>query len=132
MDDKGRIVREVRVASEPEALFAVLKNPAYQADWVGSWAAVAMAFASGLTAPSSDGPGRSWLGENRARSNVMGEHSSSTQWWKDVPHGTMDEVSSHFRLNLPLTARPRLRLFHLVFESHGRALVPIPKRSTSP
>jgi hypothetical protein len=31
------------------------------------------------------------------------------------------------------TARPRQRLFRLVFESHtGRALVPIPKRSTSP
>src|SRR6185436_18386394 len=30
-------------------------------------------------------------------------------------------------------ARPTLRLFHLVLESHdGRALVPIPKRSTSP
>ena len=32
-----------------------------------------------------------------------------------------------------LTARPPERLFRLVFESHsGRALVPIPKRSTSP
>ena len=32
-----------------------------------------------------------------------------------------------------LTARPLFRLFHLVFESHtGRALVPSPKRSTSP
>lgn len=32
-----------------------------------------------------------------------------------------------------LTARPLSRLFRLVFESHGgRALVPIPKRSTSP
>jgi hypothetical protein len=31
-----------------------------------------------------------------------------TQQWKDVPRGTMDEVSSHVRLNLPfkLTARP--------------------------
>ena len=27
VDDTGRIVREVRVASEPEALLAVLKNP---------------------------------------------------------------------------------------------------------
>ena len=37
----------------------------------------------------------------------------------------MDEVSSHVRLNLPfkLTARPRLRLFYLVLESHdGRGL----------
>src|ERR1035437_1440451 len=32
-----------------------------------------------------------------------------------------------------LTVRPPNRLFRLVFESHnGRALVPIPKRSTSP
>ena len=28
MDDTGRIVREVKVASEPEALLAVLTNPA--------------------------------------------------------------------------------------------------------
>jgi hypothetical protein len=32
-----------------------------------------------------------------------------------------------------LTARPPIRLFHLVLGSHdGRALVPIPKRSASP
>jgi transposase len=35
VDDKGRIVREVRVASEPEALFAVLKNPAYHFKRIG-------------------------------------------------------------------------------------------------
>ena len=29
VDGAGRIVREVKVASEPEALLAVLKNPAY-------------------------------------------------------------------------------------------------------
>jgi len=45
----------------------------------------------------------------------------------------MDEASSHVRLDLPTSARPRYRLFHLIFESHdGRACVPIPKRSTSP
>ena len=47
----------------------------------------------------------------------------------------MDEVSSHFRLDptVSLTARPTIRLFHLVFETHyGRALVPSPKRSASP
>ena len=45
VDDTGKIVREVRVASEPEALLAVLTNPdlPLQADWVGSWATVAMA-----------------------------------------------------------------------------------------
>jgi hypothetical protein len=30
VDETGRIVREVKVASEPEALLAVLKNPAYR------------------------------------------------------------------------------------------------------
>jgi predicted NBD/HSP70 family sugar kinase len=29
VDDTGRIVREVKVASEPEALLAVLANPVY-------------------------------------------------------------------------------------------------------
>ena len=73
--------------------------------------------------------------ENRAGPNPIGGHSSSTERWNDVPRGTMDEVSSHVRLDpaVTLTVRPAKRLFHLVFESHdGRALVPIPKRSTSP
>jgi hypothetical protein len=30
VDDTGRIVREVKVASEPEALLAVLTNPIYR------------------------------------------------------------------------------------------------------
>ncbi len=34
VDDTGKIVREVKVASEPEALLAVLKNPAY---WELAW-----------------------------------------------------------------------------------------------
>ena len=62
-------------------------------------------------------------------------HSRSTQWWNDVPRGTMDEVSSHVCLDLPsvyngtaaeqiVPPRPR--------SQDGRALAPIPKRSTSP
>ena len=43
VDDAGKIVREVKVASEPEALLAVLKKVPLQANWVGSWTAVAMA-----------------------------------------------------------------------------------------
>src|SRR3954470_380512 len=35
VDDAGKIVREVKVASEPEALLAVLKNPAYHFKRVG-------------------------------------------------------------------------------------------------
>ena len=39
--------------------------------------------------------------DNRARSYPIGGNSSSTLRWKDVPRGTMDEVSSHVRLDLP-------------------------------
>src|SRR5271154_2379395 len=35
VDETGRIVREVKVASEPEALLAVLKNPAYRFTRIG-------------------------------------------------------------------------------------------------
>ena len=35
VDDTGRIVREVKEASEPEALLAVLKNPAYRFKRIG-------------------------------------------------------------------------------------------------
>ena len=45
VDDTGKIVREVKVASEPEALLAVLTKSRLplQTDWVGSRATVAMA-----------------------------------------------------------------------------------------
>jgi transposase len=45
VDDTGKIVREVRVASEPDALLAELRNPAhrFKLDWIGGRAAVAMA-----------------------------------------------------------------------------------------
>ena len=33
---------------------------------------------------------------------TIGGNSKSTQRWKDVPRGTMDEVSSCGRLDLPL------------------------------
>ena len=35
VDDTGKIVREVKEASEPEALLAVLKNPAYHFKRIG-------------------------------------------------------------------------------------------------
>ena len=35
VDETGKIVREVRVASEPESLLAVLKNPAYHFKRIG-------------------------------------------------------------------------------------------------
>ncbi len=39
--------------------------------------------------------------ESRAGSNPIGGNSSSTERWNDVPRGTMDEVSSYVRLDLP-------------------------------
>jgi transposase len=35
VDDAGKIVREVKVASEPDALLPVLKNPAYHFKRIG-------------------------------------------------------------------------------------------------
>ena len=35
VDDTGRIVREVKVASEPAALLSVLKNPTYHFKRIG-------------------------------------------------------------------------------------------------
>ena len=37
----------------------------------------------------------------RSGSNGLGGNSSSTKRWNNVPRGTMDEVSSHVRLDLP-------------------------------
>ena len=74
--------------------------------------------------------------KNRSGSNPIGENQSSTQQWKDVPRGTMDEVEFVRSLGptVTLTVRPPVRLFRLVLGSphDGRALVPIPKRSASP
>ena len=35
VDEAGKVVREVKVASEPEALLSVLKNPAYRSKRIG-------------------------------------------------------------------------------------------------
>ena len=35
VDDTGKVVREVKVTSEPEALLSVLKNPAYHFKRIG-------------------------------------------------------------------------------------------------
>src|SRR6476659_7144267 len=54
-------------------------------------------------APSSAGPENNPppQRDNCAGSNLIGGHSSSTLRWNDVPRGTMDEVSSLGRLDLP-------------------------------
>src|SRR5271157_5994869 len=54
---------------------------------------------------SSAGPGRLQQRDDRAGSNAIGGKSSSTERWNDVPRGTMDEVSSHVRLDLPFVCR---------------------------
>jgi hypothetical protein len=62
---------------------------------------------SGLTVQSSAGPGRSRPHDNSQGIKLTGEHTSSTAWWNDVPRGTMDEVSSYVRLNLPFVWQGR-------------------------
>ena len=66
-------------------------------------ASSAQCTAYGLTAPSSAGPENKprQQHENCAGSNPIGGKSNSTERWNDVPRGTMDEVSSHVRLDLP-------------------------------
>ncbi len=54
-----------------------------------------------------DGTEFRWTRESRSSmrtvtgSILIGGNSSSTERWNDVPRGTMDEVSSHVRLDLP-------------------------------
>ena len=45
VDETGKIVREVKVASEPAALLAVLKNPAYRFKRIGLEAGPSVAMA---------------------------------------------------------------------------------------
>jgi transposase len=69
--------------------------------WHGEWQLSCTA--CGLTAPNSGGRGKkSRRHESRAGSDAIGENSSSAERWNDVPRGTMDEVSSLIRLDLPL------------------------------
>jgi hypothetical protein len=47
-----------------------------------------------------------WEDSSRPKeSNAIGENSNSTRRWNDVPHGTMDEVRSLVRLDLPAVCR---------------------------
>jgi hypothetical protein len=57
VDDTGRIVREVKVASEPEALLQVLTNPAYRFKRIGLEA----------------GPLSQWLFQRAYRSKLAGD-----------------------------------------------------------
>ena len=57
VDDTGKIVREVKVASEPEALLQVLKNGAYHFKRIGLEA----------------GPLSQWLCQRSCRSKLAGD-----------------------------------------------------------
>src|SRR6478735_3780179 len=43
----------------------------------------------GWTAPSSGGPGKPQRHETRTGSKAIGGNSSSTEWWNDVPRGSL-------------------------------------------
>jgi hypothetical protein len=101
VDDTGSIVREVKVASEPDALLAVLKSPTYHFQRIGleagplsQWLFSALAEAGlpaicdaaharrsqgswlkawAMTAPSSAGAGKRPRPHDNARSNLTGE-----------------------------------------------------------
>ena len=60
VDETGRIVREAKVASEPEALLAVLTNPAYHFKRIGLEAGP-------LSQWLFSTPGRSWLAGDLCR-----------------------------------------------------------------
>jgi hypothetical protein len=51
VDDTGKIVREVKVASEPKALVAVLKNPGYHFKRIGLEAGPPSQFGRGSSFP---------------------------------------------------------------------------------
>jgi hypothetical protein len=89
VDDTGRLVREVKRASEPEALLAVLTNPARHFKRIGleagplsQWLFSALAEAGWSTChPASETPRRSgrcldWrpLSINRARATELAEY----------------------------------------------------------
>ena len=64
VDDTGRIVREVKVASEPEALLLVMKNPAYHFKRIGLEA----------------GPLSQWLFSALAEAELPVVHRSYSCW----------------------------------------------------
>ena len=51
VDDTGKVVREVKVASEPEALLLVLKSPAYRFKRIG-WSLLLKFFSLLLPVPA--------------------------------------------------------------------------------
>ena len=71
VDDMGKIAREVKVPSEPDALLAVLKNPAYHY-WAGPGSA-------GNDEPDVVQGSRRQGADHRARARATG-----TSWYRAV------------------------------------------------
>src|SRR5438067_10052855 len=143
VDDTGRIVREVRVTSEPDALLTVLRNPTYRFKRIGLEA----------------GPLSQWLFsalgeanlpvicvETRHMRAVLKAQINKTDRNDARGIAQMMRVGLYRpvhvktlrsqKLRMLLTHRKLLQSKAIAIEndeSHdGRALVPIPKRSTSP
>ena len=76
--------------------------------WLKAWAmqVARRRTASGLTAPSSAGPGKPRQHDGQ-KINAIGGKPRSTEQCNDVPHGTMDEVSPLGRLDLPTATQGR-------------------------
>ncbi len=68
VDDTGKIIREVKVASEPGVLLAVLKNPAYHFKRIG-YAHCALGARACMAAPSYSRR-RGLVGNNDAQSST--------------------------------------------------------------
>jgi hypothetical protein len=76
VDDAGRIVREVRMASEPDALLAVLKNPAYRCKRIGLEAGP---LSQWLYTAFGEASGRAGLRRHRSHYHVqLSGHPSNT------------------------------------------------------
>ena len=107
VDWDGRISRcgdEMMRTMLYEAAQSMMRSKKWS--WLKAWA-MQIARRRGMKkAIVAAGPGnRSRQQHDNHERSEIGGNSSSTLRWKDVPRGTMDEVSSHVRLDLPLNQR---------------------------
>ena len=128
VDDAGKIVREVKVASEPEALLAALKNPAYHFKRIGleagplsQWLFSALAEA-GLPVICV---------ETRHMQAVLKAQINKTDRNDARGIAQMMRAGLYRPVHVKTIRSQKLRML-LTHRNDGRALVPIPKRSTSP
>ena len=111
VDDAGKIVREVKVASEPEALLAVLKNPAYHFKRIGLEAGQARrlrtgtAFSASVVTPSRWRPS----GGGQPSELLLPSGTSFTNANASITGGQFNPFvigSETFTLNLSQVSRP--------------------------